>query len=125
MVLAPSETGQAYQRQQQGVTVQTVPALHLKYSPLPHNQAQWASIGAASLAKVATHTRQNTIQQYLAWYRLLRRVEDDVRPSRLLAFPSWLPQPQVIPIPTHAQDRWQHKTTSLMPSQHKHERIAQ
>ena len=32
MVLAPSETGQAYQRQQQGVRLQTVPALHLKYN---------------------------------------------------------------------------------------------
>lgn len=47
LVLAPSETGQAYQRQQQGVPVQTVPALHLQYSAKLQNQAQWASFGVA------------------------------------------------------------------------------
>lgn len=42
LVLAPSETGQAYQRQQQGV-----PVLHLQYNAKLQNQAQRASFGVA------------------------------------------------------------------------------
>lgn len=60
---------------------------------LLQTQARWASMGAASLAKIETHSRQSTIQQYLAWYRLMRHVEDGVSARRQPAFASGLSQP--------------------------------
>lgn len=38
------------------------------------NRPQWAAMGAASLAKIAVHTQQNTIQRYLEWYDLVRQM---------------------------------------------------
>ncbi len=70
---------------------------------LLQSQAQWATFGAASLAKVATHTRQNTIQQYLDWYRLLRHAEEGVVTPRQPTLSIGLPQPQVITVQTHAR----------------------
>ena len=41
-----------------------------------NNRPQWAKLGAASLVKVETHTRHNTIQRYLDWYHQVRRVDN-------------------------------------------------
>lgn len=41
-----------------------------------NQRSQWAKLGAASLAKVETHTRHNTIQRYLDWYNQVRRVDN-------------------------------------------------
>lgn len=65
---------------------------------LLQNQARWVSLGTASLAKVEMHTRQNTIQQYLDWYRLMRHAKDGVVTQRRSALPIGLPQPQIITI---------------------------
>lgn len=65
---------------------------------LLHQQARWAAFGAASLAKVATHTQHNTIQQYLAWYRRLRHAEASLITRPQPALPLGLPQPQVVTI---------------------------
>lgn len=68
------------------------------------NQPRWASLGAASLAKVATHTRQNTIQRYLDWYRRLRHI-DPIVTHRPPPLPSGLLQPQVVTVPVRACPR--------------------
>ncbi len=71
---------------------------------LLNNQKQWAKMGIASLRKIERHTRQNTIQQYLEWYRLLRHVDGVVanRQSTLLV---GLPQPQVVTVPVRSRQR--------------------
>lgn len=45
---------------------------------LMHNRQRWASMGEASLARVAAHTRQNTIQRYLDWYGHVRQMDQVV-----------------------------------------------
>jgi len=67
---------------------------------LLQNQSRWPSLGAASLAKVETHTRHNTIQHYLDWYRLMHHV-DRVVTNLQPALPVGLSQPQVITIQVH------------------------
>lgn len=68
---------------------------------LLQNQARWASLGTASLAKIETHTRHNTIQHYLDWYRLMRHIEEGVVTQRQPALPIGLPQPQIVTIQAH------------------------
>ncbi len=61
---------------------------------LLQNQARWTNMGAASLAKIETHSRQSTIQQYLAWYRAMRHVEEGASAQRQPVFVRGLSQPQ-------------------------------
>lgn len=68
------------------------------------NQAHWASLGAASLAKVEAHTRQNTIQRYLDWYRRLRHI-DPVMTNGPPPLSTGLLQPQLATVPIGARPR--------------------
>lgn len=60
---------------------------------LLNNRARWVAMGAASLSKIETHTRANTIQRYLDWYNHVRQV-DSVILQPAPVFNMSLPQSQ-------------------------------
>ncbi len=41
-----------------------------------NNRTRWVEMGTASLVKIATHTRANTIQRYLDWYNYVREADN-------------------------------------------------
>jgi 1,2-diacylglycerol 3-alpha-glucosyltransferase len=56
-----------------------------RLATLLSNRARWASMGAASLVKVETHTRANTIQRYLDWYNYVSQTDSVImRPQPAL-----------------------------------------
>lgn len=60
---------------------------------LLNNRTRWAAMGAASLVKIETHTRANTIQRYLDWYHHVRQVDSIIlQPAPVFNLP--LPQSQ-------------------------------